>query len=255
MAVDESAMRWNIVHLAQGEPGNDVDANRADPTDPSKRKGWQHLKEYFDVAATGIWSDEVITKAGAGGLPDWCGIFALWAIKKGGVSWVGVWRQGSGILAVPGMTRTRSPQAGDVTFMTAMPEHMSLIFSTPDRNHVTTIDGNNNGRVTGPSRPKPNSSFDGFVTAFPSPVGTWDVQVGDWRWFYHFAEDGAAKWTDIRRPPREKGSGTWMKIGASLVISWETGSTEKWDLPLQSAGQKGELVGQGRIIVAHKLHA
>jgi hypothetical protein len=58
---------------------------------------------------------------------------------------------------------------GDVTFMNAMPEHMSLVFSVPDKNHVTTIDGNNNGVVTGPRQPKPNSSFDGFVTGFPSP--------------------------------------------------------------------------------------
>jgi hypothetical protein len=253
MAVDENATRLSIITVAQAEPAKGVDANAVDPADPTKRKGWQQLKDYFDVAAHGIWSDDVVTKGGASGLPDWCGIFALWAIKKGGASWIGSWKQSFGISSVPGMTATRVPKAGDVTFMNAMPQHMSLVFSVPDQQHVTTIDGNNSGLVTGPSQPKPISSFDGFVTAFPSPVGTWDVHVGDWRWFYRFAEDGTARWTDISSPPQRKGGGTWMKIDASLVISWDTGSTEKWDLPLQNTGQKGELIGQGRIIVAHRL--
>jgi hypothetical protein len=254
MAVDENAVRWSIVTLAQAEPAKGVDSGQADPADPTKRKGWEQLKEYFGTAAPGVWSDDVVTKAGAAGLPDWCGIFALWAIKKGGASWIGTWRQGSGILAVSGMTRTSDPRAGDVTFMNADPQHMSLVFSAPDANHVSTIDGNNNGRVTGPSKLQLNSSFDGFVTAFPSPAGTWDVQVGAWTWVYRFAPDGTARWTDIRLPPQQSGGGTWMKIDDSLVISWDTGSTEKWDLPLQTKGQRGELMNQGRIITANKRH-
>jgi len=131
---------------------------------------------------------------------------------------------------------------------------MDLVHSVTG-NSVQTIDGNDSGLVTGPSGPKLKTSFTaGFFTAFPSPVGRWSVQVGVWTWIYTFNKDGTAKWSDIRRPPTQSGAGTWEKTGGFLKISWDTGSVEQWDLPLKVKGQqRGDLVGQGRIITANKI--
>jgi hypothetical protein len=141
-----------------------------------------------------------------------------------------------------------------VTAQTAMPQHMSLVHSV-DGGFVKTIDFNDSGgTVTGPSGNKAKSTFTaGFFTAFPSPVGKWRVRVGAWTWFYQFSADGTARWTDIRLPPTQSGKGRWEKAGSVMKISWETGSEERWDLPLKPNGQQGELLGQGRIVSADRV--
>jgi hypothetical protein len=250
---NENWIRASIVSKALAETSKGVAASQPDPADPTKRKGWQRLLDYFHLAAPGVWNDPDITNLHAN-TPDWCGIFALWAIKSGGVSWVGNWQQGQGIASVAGMMGTDSPLPGDVTAMKESPQHMSLVYAVTG-NTVQTIDGNStNGGVTGPSGPKSTSSFTaGFFTAFPSPVGRWSVQVGVWSWVYTFNKDGTARWSDIRTPPTQSGGGTWDKSGDFLEISWDTGAIEQWDLPLKFNGQQGNLVGQGRIITASKM--
>lgn len=249
----ENLIRASIVSWALAETSKGVAASQPDPADPTKRKGWERLLEYFHTAATGVYNDANITKFG-GDIPDWCGIFALWAIKTGGISWVGTWQDGKGISSVAGIIPTDSPEPGDVAAIKEWPEHMALVYSVTD-NSIRTIDGNStNGGVTGPSDLKPKSNFTaGFFTAFRSPVGKWNVQIGVWTWIYTFHKDGTAKWTDIRTPPTQAGSGTWDKTGEFLEISWDTGSREQWDLPLKFSGQQGTLIGQGRIITANKL--
>jgi hypothetical protein len=262
--VDESLIRQKIVDLAVAETKLGIAASLADPSDSTKRKGWQRLKEYFDTAAPSIWSDNVIENAGASGLPDWCGIGALWAVKTGGAPGVGTWIQGSGISSVSGMSKTDTPLPGDITAQVAAPQHMSLVHSV-DGPFVKTIDFNDvDGTVTGPSSNKAKTSFTaGFFTAFPSPVGKWRVQVGVWTWLYRFKADGSAAWSDIRQPPTESGTGQWEKTGSVMKITWaqwrdargvlQPGGEEHWDLPLQPKGQQGELVGQGRIISADRV--
>jgi hypothetical protein len=109
---DESAIRRKIVDTAAAETALAIAASESDPSDPSKRKGWQRLREYFSTAAPGVWAETVIVTAGAPGLPDWCGIGALWAIKTGGASWVGTWKQGFGISSVSGMAPTNTLAPG-----------------------------------------------------------------------------------------------------------------------------------------------
>jgi hypothetical protein len=202
-----------------------------------------------------------------GPIVDWCGIFALWAIKKGGVGGgLGVWKKGSGISSVPGMFQTSSPLKGDVAAATLYKDgkpngaHMDLVFSvSADGRSIQTIDGNDGGKVTGPSSAKSKTSFtSGFYTAFLSPVGTWDVKIGDYNWIYTFNRDGTAKWSDIKPRPEMSGGGTWDNSGDVLKISWDPvppktiGSVEQWDTPLKVSGQQGNFVGQGRIITANK---
>jgi len=249
----ENWIRASIVSAALAETSKGVAAALPDPGDPTKRKGWERLLDYFHKSAPGVWADNDITKF-KGQIPDWCGIFALWAIKTGGVSWVGTWRKGHGIASVPGMIHTASPLPGDVACIKEYPQHMAMVYSVTG-NSICTIDGNStNGAVTGPSAPKSRTSFTaGFYTAFISPVGTWNVRVGVWTWIYTFNKDGSAKWSDIRRPPTQTGGGSWKKTDDLLEISWDTGSREQWDLPLKLSGQSGILVGQGRIITADKM--
>ncbi len=237
-----------------------VRAAQPDPLDGSKRFGYMRLKRYFDTAAKGVYSASDITDR-KGNLKDWCGIFALWAIKTGGVDWVGMWKDGSGISSVERFEQTSLPEPGDVGCLVEY-NHFNLIYSVSS-DGIKTIDGNSytkemgNGLITGPSGLKPSSSFDaGFYTAFPSPLGKWKVKVGQWTWYYEFHKNGNAIWKDIEQPPRRKGTGKWQKSGAHMTITWDTGAVERWDLPLkvkQGEAQLGELVGQGRIIAASRI--
>jgi hypothetical protein len=250
---DEKIVRMHIVSRALAETSKGVAASQPDPADPKKRKGWERLLDYFHTAAPGVYQDSNIVSV-HGPIPDWCGIFALWAIKSGGASWVGTWQDGKGISSVAGMVPTNLPQPGDVGAVKEDPQHMDIVYSVSS-NTILTIDGNStNGGVTGPSGAKPKSSFTaGFFTAFPSPVGRWRVQIGVWTWIYTFNNDGTAKWTDIRTPPTESGGGTWEKDGDVMRISWDCGGHEEWDLPLKFKQQQGTLIGQGRIITANKI--
>jgi len=248
---NEDKIRSTITSFALAEVSKEVDSSGVDPADSTKRKGWERLREYFRVAAPGLFDEATIIKAHAG-ITDWCGIFALWAIKTGGVSWVGTWVKYQGISSVPGMKRTNAPQPGDVAAKTEH-QHMALVYSVSG-DSIQTIDGNNGGKLTGPSRLQSKSIFDaGFYTAFPSPVGRWSVQVGSWSWFYTFNQDGTARWSDIRTPPNESGRGSWEKAGEFLEIRWDIGAHEQWELPLKSKDQRGTLVGQGPIITANKV--
>ena len=250
---NENLMRASIISNALAETSKGIAASQADPSDATKRKGWERLLDYFHTAAPGVYQDANITKF-HGPIPDWCGIFALWAIKTSGVSWVGTWQDGKGIASVSGMIPTASPLPGDVGAIKEDPQHMDVIYSV-NGNAIQTIDGNStNGAVTGPSAIKTIASFTaGFFTAFPSPVGQWSVQVGAWAWIYTFHRDGTARWTDIRKPPTQSGGGRWDKSGDFFEITWDTGSREQWDLPLKVTGERGSLVGQGRIITANKI--
>jgi hypothetical protein len=87
-----------------------------------------------------------------------------------------------------------------------------------------------------------------------SPVGGWEVHVGDWTWIYTFKagadfESGPTEWRAFNvRGPADQGTGTW-NFGAKLKISWSNGSVEEWNVPLSSSGQSGKLVKQGSAAV------
>lgn len=264
---NENQIRDLIVSLALAETSKDIAASQADPADRTKRKGWERLKVYFDTAAPNVYPNILKFPPQA---TDWCGIFALWAIKAAGSPGadkpLGTWTDTQGIGQVPGMLPTSSPQKGDVAAVAEGNQHMDLVFSvSADGNSIQTIDGNDaGGTVTGPSKSKPKTSFTaGFFTAFLSPVGTWDVDVGNetdgfWHWIYSINSDRTAKWSDIKRPPKMSGVGRWDNSGDFLEISWDpvppavTGSVERWDTPLKFSGKQGILVGTDSIIIATK---
>jgi hypothetical protein len=80
-----------------------------------------------------------------------------------------------------------------------------------------------------------------------SPVGSWEVHIGDWTWIYTFKAgadftSGSVEWRAF--DPSKHGSGTWT-ISANLRITWSNSSVEEWNLPLSSSGARGRLVRQG----------
>jgi hypothetical protein len=155
---NENLIRASIVSRALAETSKGVAALQPDPADPTKRRGWERLLDYFHTAAPGVYKDANITRF-HGPIPDWCGIFALWAIKASGVSWVGTWQDGKGIASVSGMIPTSSPLPGDVGAIKEAPQHMDLVYTITGKS-IQTIDGNSiNGGVTGPSSLKTINSF------------------------------------------------------------------------------------------------
>ncbi|WP_291413762.1 peptidoglycan-binding domain-containing protein [Actinophytocola sp.] len=135
----------------------------ADETGRQTRVGWERLTEYFDVAAPGIWSPDVV-KYVKPGLPSWCGIFTLWALKTGGAS-VGNWGMGTGI---PGIKRVKDPKPGDIGYM-EQNQHYCLIREVAG-DTVYSIDGNTVGDNTGGGevndRTRSRGDYAGFFTVF-----------------------------------------------------------------------------------------
>jgi len=258
--------RLKIVSFARSQTTLGVDSSASEDPDTTgrrPRKGWQRLLAYLDLAAPADANTyDVFHYSDRSGLSDWCGIFALWAIKSAGLA-VGTWRWGQGIGSVPGIEPVKppnQPQPGDIGFREWVDgrhvQHMDLVASVGTDGSISTIDGNDSGKITGPSGAKARNLFDSFFTAFnsktPTPVGRWEVHVGVWTWNYIFHADQTAEWTDIKQPNLIQGSGTW-RLDNLLRIQWQTGTQEEWDLPLNPGSQTGTLLGQGRIITATRL--
>jgi hypothetical protein len=87
-----------------------------------------------------------------------------------------------------------------------------------------------------------------------SPVGKWEVHVGDWTWIYTFKAgadftSGSAEWRAFNvKLPSDQGTGTW-DFRANLKITWSNGSVEEWNVPLSSSLQSGTLVKQEGAVV------
>ncbi len=133
------------------------------------RVGWDRLVEYFNVSFGGAWKDiELLKRPRAGTklkhgtttgervetsdtLISWCGIFALWAVKAGGMS-VGNWGIGK---AAPNILKGRSkvPQVGDIVVSSNNNHHAVVVWVAPDAAEkaasgktnsieIKTVDGN-----------------------------------------------------------------------------------------------------------------
>jgi hypothetical protein len=86
-------------------------------------------------------------------MPDWCGIFALWAVKAAGAS-AGTWVMRSGISSVRGFRQIKSPMPGDVGYVDKPFQHHFIVrWLWPEGGSVKvdTIEGN--------SPPSSNFSF------------------------------------------------------------------------------------------------
>ena len=170
--VEAGAQRNAAVELAKAEQGKVV-ANKEGPD--GKRMGWERLLEYFK---TTFGADKILPEGAAfqqgyineaqikvksefkgdvpGGdgitimhnhprdaMPSWCGIFAFWALNKGGIP-LKKWTLGASMIppeaAYP---PAHQPAAGDLAYRREF-SHYALVASS-DGATVTSINGNTAG--------------------------------------------------------------------------------------------------------------
>ncbi len=179
----ESSIRDSIVSLAQGEIGK-VQSMIDDGS--GNKKGYERLLEYFDTSAPGVWPEDVIksikyqgpsfsgksankdgspTSGDQNGakFPHWCGIFAIWAVKKAGKD-VGNWVPGKGVLGAGKLGTTKSPKPGDIGYINLPKQHHTVIKEVKG-DTIISIDGNMEfGEVREVTRAK--GLYSGFFTAF-----------------------------------------------------------------------------------------
>lgn len=127
----EDEMRANVVSAARGELGK------------------ARLDVYFaDAAPQFVGSD-----------PEWCGIFALWALHQAGLGRAAQWKTGLGFLEVdwkpqglPKLKRTTEPRPGDIAYFTKF-QHQAIVEKVAD-GQVHLLNGNGaGGVVSASSRP------------------------------------------------------------------------------------------------------
>ncbi len=77
-----------------------------------------------------------------------------------------------------------------------------------------------------------------FKTAL---LGTWKVSVGDYKGEWLFKEDGA-----VDSSTSGAGSGKWAldKAKGAVVVTWNGGAKDKFDLPINPKGTIGSQVGR-----------
>ena len=117
-----------------------------------KKKGWQHLKEFYDTALgvdteTYGWLKGIQTPGMRGGSTaqnksgvSWCGIFGTWAVIKAGVPGV-KWVLGTAIKGLPQPKADKSYQPGDMLVLKGKLVH-HCILKEKRGDSLTTIDGN-----------------------------------------------------------------------------------------------------------------
>jgi hypothetical protein len=170
--LEAGAQRNAAVELAKAEQGK-VSANEEGPD--GQRMGWERLIEYFK---TTFGADKILPSGAAfqqgyineaqlkkkslfkgdvpGGdgikilhnqdrdaMPSWCGIFAFWALNKGGIP-LRKWTLGTSMIppeaAYP---PAHQPQAGDLAYRREF-SHYALVASS-DGATVTSVNGNTAG--------------------------------------------------------------------------------------------------------------
>lgn len=156
-------IRERIVAIAAAEIGK----VKAKQNDGGRRIGADRLKEYFSLAAPGIWPESDIENAN-GKIPSWCGIFAVYTIKKAGLD-IGNWQIGRGVTAFGKLTQTNSPQPGDIGYMNLNQHH--CIVEKVSGDIIESIDGNS-GLFSEVVRNKRNiRDYVGFFTAVSGGSG------------------------------------------------------------------------------------
>lgn len=157
-----------IVAIARSKLGK-VKAKQAAGSDGGKqlRHGHDLLLEIFQLAAPGVWSDDVVKYIGPG-LPSWCGIFATYCIKMAGIN-IGNWQMGKGVSAYGTLKTTDSPQPGDIGYIDQPNQHHCIV-SKVDGDTIESIDGNSGLFSEIIENKRPRNAYTGFFTALHNTV-------------------------------------------------------------------------------------
>lgn len=121
----EEALRRRVVEIARGELGS------------------RDVQKYIALAAPQF----------AGQKPEWCGIFALWALKTAGLAPGKMWKTGLGFLETsPPLPKTTNPQPGDIAYYTKY-QHQAIVARNLGDGRTENVNGNGQGGVVTLSTP------------------------------------------------------------------------------------------------------
>lgn len=84
--------------------------------------------------------------------PEWCGIFALWAMRQAGLGKGVQWKTGLGFVEPQKFPRVSMPKAGDLAYYDQPYQHQALVAGVRDE-RVDLINGNGKGGVVSLSSP------------------------------------------------------------------------------------------------------
>jgi hypothetical protein len=117
---DETALRARVAAICRAEVGK------------------AELDKYFADAAP--------MYVNASDPPNWCGIFALWALHQAGLLRDKTWKVALGFLETsPALPRTTSPKPGDIAYYTKW-QHEAVVLSV-NGDQVELANGNGQGGV------------------------------------------------------------------------------------------------------------
>jgi len=162
------SMGDTIVSIARSKLGK-VKAKEGLSSEGGKplRYGHETLLEIFHLAAPGVWDDQAIKYLAPNTLPSWCGIFAVYCIKKAGID-IGNWQMGRGVSSFGKLKQTQSPQAGDIGYMDLHQHHAIIVKVEGDIVH--SIDGNSGLQSEIIENKRPLKAYRGFFTALHNEV-------------------------------------------------------------------------------------
>ena len=124
---------------------------------------------------------------------------------------------------------TNSPQANNTNFTAPLTARLAQINQQYTNGQLSGIDM---ASITKTFRPEVN------------PVGEWRVIVDRWNWIYNFDANGNVTWRDPYN--NQSGKGYWQIVPGAISITWiNSTTTERWNLPIQPAQQKGKTTMKG----------
>lgn len=107
-------VRQEIVKIAGDEVGPQV-------------KGSPQVVAYCRDVLPPSWSDAMVRQYAKA--KEWCGIFALWCLRRAGLAASVHWLDGIGFLGPAKLPRTLSPEPGDIAYFAAPFQHHAVVVS------------------------------------------------------------------------------------------------------------------------------
>ncbi len=163
-------------------------------------------------------------------------------------------------------TSGAEPKYGDIFFTTLPHQHLGVSRGVRDGTHFTVEAGQGGIHYKQDflkflSNPWIRSHYSGWMDielfmsaapptpAFSSPVGKWTVwgKHRTYRWTYTFSANHNVTWMDVFNG--KWGSGKWSVDSRHLIIAWNSGSSDLWNLPINPSGMTGsaDMQEEGKI--------
>jgi hypothetical protein len=96
---------------------------------------------------------------------SWCGVFALWVLKRAGLAKQIFWDLKNGVGFLQYLPVTSSPQPGDIAYINQPYQHHAIV-ERVDGSNIYTLDGNSEGDMVR-QNVRPRSAFSAFYSIEP----------------------------------------------------------------------------------------